>query len=285
MKTLVIGGSGTVGSRVVSGLVAKGAAVRVLSRTGKNIPATVEIVLGDLGDPAAARPAFHGVDEVFLLNALGPTEANDGIVAVSLARAAKPKRIVYMGVQHAHRAPHVPHFGSKIGVEAAVKASGIPYTILQPNMFFQNDAWLKEPITKYGVYPSPVGDKGCNSVDTRDIADAAVHALTTDAHDYEGRSLIIAGPTLLTGPAMAEVWSAKVGKKVVYGGNDLEAWGQQAGKMMPGWMVYDIQLMYQHFQDHGLAATPDELAACEKIVGHRLRTYEAFATETVAAWG
>ena len=45
MKTLVIGGSGTVGSRVVSGLVAKGVAVRVLSRTGKKIDASVEIAL------------------------------------------------------------------------------------------------------------------------------------------------------------------------------------------------------------------------------------------------
>ena len=139
-----------------------------------------------------------------------------------------------------------------------MKASGIPYTILQPNMFFQNDAWLMEPITKYGVYPSPVGDKGCNSVDTRDIAEAAVHALTTDGDDYEGRSFVIAGPTLLTGPALAEVWSAKIGRKVAYGGNDLEAWAHQAGKMMPGSMVYDIQLMYQHFQDHGLAATLDD---------------------------
>jgi uncharacterized protein YbjT (DUF2867 family) len=285
VKALVIGGSGTVGASVVSGLLAKGTQVRVLSRTGKKIPAGVEVAIGDLNDPAAARPAFDGVDTVFLLNGLGQTEANEGLVAVSLARAAKTKRLVYMSVQHAHLAPHVPHFGSKIGVEAAVKASGIPFTILQPNMFFQNDTWLREAIAGHGFYPNPIGDKGCNSVDARDIADAAVHALTTESRDFLGKSFIIAGPTLLTGSAVAQVWSTKVGKKVTYGGNDLDAWERQVAKMMPGWMVYDLKLMFRHFQEHGMPATGAELAACEKVVGHPLRTFEAFAEETVKAWG
>ena len=34
-----------------------------------------------------------------------------------------------------------PHFGSKVGVEAALRRSGIPFTILRPNNFYQNDYW------------------------------------------------------------------------------------------------------------------------------------------------
>jgi uncharacterized protein YbjT (DUF2867 family) len=285
MKTLVIGGSGTVGSQVVAGLVAKGAEVRVLSRTGKNIPKGVESAIGDLTQPASAQPAFDGVDAVFLLNALSQTEANDGLVAVSLARAAKPKRLVYMSVQNAHTAPFIPHFGSKVGVEAAVKASGIPYTILQPNMFFQNDTWLKEAIQGHGFYPMPIGDKGVHSVDARDIGDAAVHALTAEGHGFEGKSFVLAGPKLLNGAAVAEIWSAQLGKKVSYGGNDLDAWADQAAKMMPAWLVYDLRMMFQHFQDRGMTVTAEELAACEGLVGHPLRTYDAFAAETAKAWG
>ena len=282
MKALIIGGTGTVGSHVVSGLVAKGVKVRILSRKNKNIDG-VEVVTGDLNNPDSVRPIFESVDSVFMLNGLSQTETSEGLVAVSLARVAKLKRFVYMSVQNAHVAPYVPHLGSKIAIEAAVKASGIPYTILQPNMFFQNDIWLKDTILN-GVYPTPVGNQGCNSVDARDIASAAVRALTTQGHDFEGKSFVIAGPTLLNGSALAKIWSAKVDKKVVYSGNDLDVWAQHAGQRMPPWMVYDIRLMFQHFQAHGLAATPKELSECEKIVGQPLRTFDSFASEVAASW-
>ena len=285
MKTLVIGATGTVGSNVTRGLVATGSKVRVLTRNksrASHLPAGIEIALGDLNDPESARAAFAGIDTVFLLNGVTQTEANEGIVAVALATAAKVKRLVYMSVQGAHSAPHLPHFGSKIGVEAAVKASGIPYTILQPNNFFQNDAWLKAALLEYGVYAQPLGQKGLHRVDARDIADAAVNALVTDK--FTSKSYVLAGPTLVNGPSTAEVWSSKLGKKIAYGGDDLDAWAQQASAMMPPWMVFDFKMMYAYFHSNGLIATPAELTACEAIVGHPLRTFDAFATEVAGSW-
>ena len=62
------------------------------------------------------------------------------------------------------------------------------------------------------------------------------------------------------------------------------SWAQGAAKVMPAWMLYDIRLMYLHFQEHGLKATQAELAACEKIVGQPLRTFDVFATEIAASW-
>ena len=134
MKTLLTGGTGTVGSNVVIGLAAKGRTVRVLTRDkgrANHLPAAIEVAVGDLNDPESARAAFAGIDAVFLLNGVTQTEAYEGLVAVALATAAKAKRLVYMSVQGAHSAPHLPHFGSKIGVEAAVKASGIPYSLVE----------------------------------------------------------------------------------------------------------------------------------------------------------
>ena len=56
MKVLVTGGTGNVGSLVVSELLARGAEVRVLARNqpveGK-LPARVEVALGDMLDPLA----------------------------------------------------------------------------------------------------------------------------------------------------------------------------------------------------------------------------------------
>ena len=59
--------------------------------------------------------------------------------------------LAYLSVHNVDAAPHLPHFGSKIAVEIAIKASGVPFTILRPNNFHQNDSWFKDAMLKYGV--------------------------------------------------------------------------------------------------------------------------------------
>lgn len=285
MKTLVIGATGTVGSLVVRGLLTHGQKVSGLTRSAdkaKSLPAGCDAVVGDLLDPASIMAALSGIDALFLLNAVAPTESHEALLALNCARASGIKRIVYLSVMHAQRAPHIPHFGSKAGVELAIQEIGLPYTILQPNMFNQNDAWLKEPIVQHGVYPNPIGNVGVSRVDARDIADAAVNALLKPG--FENTIVPIVGPKKVNGAACAEVFAQKLGKKVVYGGNDLEAWAKHAGAMMPAWMVFDLKLMFEHFQKHGLVATDAEVASCERLVGHPLRTFDAFVEEIVAHW-
>ena len=171
MKHLVIGGTGTVGSQVVRELLARGEQVRVLTRKAEKTKQLqgVETRIGDLLDPATLKSAFPGNDGVFILNPVSTTETHEGLMAVNGAMAAGVKRIVYMSVHHADAAPHIPHFASKIPVETAVKDSGIPYTILRPNNFFQNDLWFKDTMLQFGVYPQPVGDVGLSRVDRKSV--------------------------------------------------------------------------------------------------------------------
>lgn len=49
---------------------------------------------------------------------------------------------------------------------------------------------------QYGVYPQPIGTRGLNRVDVRDIADCAVNALTKSG--YEGETYEVHGPDTLT---------------------------------------------------------------------------------------
>jgi uncharacterized protein YbjT (DUF2867 family) len=285
MKILVIGGTGQVGAHVVRALAAQGHGVRVMSRNkerAKDLPPGVEIAVADLNDPPSARSAFSGVEGVFMANPVSQTEASEGISGAALAREAKVKRFVYMSVHQVDAAPHLPHFGGKIGVEAAVRATGASWTILRPNNFFQNDFWQKDPVTRYGVYAQPLGGVGLNRVDVRDIADAAARALVGPG--FENRAFSLVGPAALTGAACAEILSAKLGKKIAYAGDDLGAWEKAMSAMLPGWMLFDLKMMFAHFQDKGLLATAAELEECQQIVGHPLRTYEAFAAELAQAW-
>ncbi len=285
MKILVIGGTGTVGSQVVDELLNRRVDVMVLTRSPESaakLPSGVRGIVGDLLDPATVRSAFDRIDGVFLLNAVSTTEAHQGLMAVNGARLAGVKRLVYLSVPRVKQVPHLPHFGSKISVEMAIKASGIDFTILRPNNFFQNDFWFREALLEHGVYPQPIGDVGLSRVDVRDIAEAAALALTTDGH--EGRSYDLNGPDPLTGEQTARIWSEVLGREVVYGGNDLDAWEQQMLTFLPPWMVFDFRLMYAWFQSEGLRATPADLQRQQRLLGRPPRAFSAFASETAASW-
>jgi uncharacterized protein YbjT (DUF2867 family) len=285
MKFLVIGATGTVGSNVVRELRARDHQVRVLTRDPARAGALgpgVEALKGDLGDPGTLPALYDGVDGAFLLNPVSPTEANEGLMAVSAAVGSGLKRLVYMSVQHADRAAYLPHFGSKVGVEAAVKVSGVPWTILRPSNFFQNDLWLRDAMLQHGVYGQPLGGVGVSRVDVRDIAELAAIALTQRGH--EGKVYDVVGPRPLTGAQTAESWSAALGRRVVYAGDDLDAWENQARQALPAAMAYDFRLMYAHFQKHGLKASEAEVATITRALGHAPRAFEGFTHETAAAW-
>ncbi len=285
MSYLVLGGTGTVGSAVVRKLLGRREEVRVVTRStekGAALPPGATAVVGDLQDPATFAHMFDGAERIFLLNGVVPTELQEGLAAVNEARRVRASRVVYLSVHNADKAPHIPHFASKVGIERALAASGVPFTILRPNNFYQNDYWYRDAVLQYGVYPQPLGRAGTSRVDVRDIADAAVNALTGSGH--EGKTYALVGPDAWTGENTAAAYAAALGRAVRYAGDDLDEWSRQALQMLPAWMVYDFRLMYAYFQAHGLRATPRDLEETRAIVGGAPRGFGDFVKETVAQW-
>lgn len=285
MTYLVLGGTGTVGSDVVEGLLEAGAEVRVPSRSPDRLdtlPEGATGVVGDLEDPGTYEEIFRGVDRLFLLNPVALSELHQGLAALAEARRAGVERIVYLSVHDVEVGPHIPHFASKIAVERALEESGMDYTVLRPNNFYQNDLWLREAIVEHGVYPQPIGSVGLSRVDTRDIAEAAVNALTGAGH--RGRTYALAGPEPLTGRDCARAWSEALDREVRYAGDDLDAWRQQSLEMLPAWMVYDFEIMYATFQDQGLVADDRQLRETETVLGRPPRSYRDFVEEAADAW-
>ncbi len=286
MKVLVTGGTGTVGSAVVKALSGK-ADISVLTRDAekaKKLPQGVKGVVGNLLDVGSIRSVFKGFDAVFLVTVVSPEESTEGLLAVNGIRDAGVKRVVYMSVQDADLAVHLPHFGSKVPIEMAIKASGLAHTILRPNNFYQNDTWFQQAIMNYGVYPQPLGATGVSRVDVRDIADAAVAALTTSKADSKTVNLV--GPEALTGEGTAAIWSKALGKPVKYAGEDMDAWEKQnLGYGLPPVLAYDFRLMYEWFQKKGLKAGKNDVHDLTALIGHAPRTYADYVAETAKAWG
>jgi uncharacterized protein YbjT (DUF2867 family) len=285
MKFLVFGATGTVGSAVTRELLARGAKVRALTRDPGKVSSFgpgVDAVKGDLLDPATLPGLYDGVDGAFLLTANGVSESHEGLMAVSAAVTQKAKRIVHLSVQQADRASYLPHFGSKVGIEHAVRTSGLPYTILRPSNFHQNDYWFKDVMLQYGVYPQPLGGIGVSRVDVRDIAEVAATVLTQGGH--EGKSYELVGPRGLTGTECAKIWGAALGREIRYAGDDLDAWEKANAPYLPPALLYDFRLMYAHFQKHGLLGSAEEVGTMTRLLGHPPRGLETFAAEAAKMW-
>jgi len=285
MKILVVGGTGLVGTELVNQLNSRGADVLVLTRKAGHVsglPNDIRLIRGDLLNPITVRTIFRNVDRVFMLNPLSISETSQGLFAINGIRKSRIEKIVYMSVHELDKGLHLPHFGSKLAIEQAIKRTGIPYTILRPNNFFQNDYWSKDSMVRYGVYPQPLGDAGISRVDIRDIATAAANSLLTD--DFENETYNLVGPDILTGPETAKIWSEALGRPIKYAGDDLDSWEQNSMQFMTDWMAYDLKLMYEFFHKHGLRAAPEDLERVQKILGKPPRKFRDFAKETANMW-
>jgi uncharacterized protein YbjT (DUF2867 family) len=283
MKILVTGGIGHVGSEVVRELQKRRADVRILIRKeGTPAPEGVEVMVGDLLDPISVQKALHGVDRLYLLNAVTPDELTQGLIAYDLAKKLKLKHIVYHSVFRVEHFRDVPHFASKLAIESALREFDVPFTIIRPNYFFQNDASLKDPLMKAGIYPMPLGTVGISAVDIRDIAEATAIALTSEGH--LGKTYNLNGPEVLSGPKVASIWSGLLGKDIRYPGDNMDAFEEQMRDQAPSWSAFDIRMMFQGYLERGFIAGRGDLETLTGLLGHSPRRYEDFARQTVLAW-
>ena len=289
MTILVTGSTGAIGAQVVAQLAGKGADVLALARAPEKaqFPAGVTPVKGDMTDVDSMRAALSTVRTLFLLNAVTPDEVTQALITLNLAREAGIERIVYFSALHSDRYTNVPHFTGKHTVERMIAHFDLPATILRPAYFIQNDAGLKPAVLGHGIYPMPVGDVGLSMVDTRDIAEiAALELLRRDraASPLPRETIDLVGPDVLTGAAIAGIWTEALNRPIRYAGDDLTAFEQQMKALMPGWMAYDMRLMCGRFQQEGMVADPGDVDRLTRLLGRPLRSYKDFAVETAKQW-
>src|SRR5690606_25134057 len=165
-------------------------------------------VRGDLADVDTLRAALDGVSTLFLLVPNVAGELTQAMLALTAAREAGVKGIVYLSVVKGDAYADVPHFAGKYTVERMIEALDLPATILRPAYFIQNDIRLKDPLLKFGVYDMPIGSKGVSMVDIRDIGEAAAIELVRrerGAMALARETYTLAGPDALTGEGVASI--------------------------------------------------------------------------------
>lgn len=285
MSILIIGGTGSVGSPIVRNLADRGASARILTTdpARRAFPEGMTPVKGDLLEPASLRAALNGIETLFLLAAVSPTESTQALLALDLAHEAGVGRVVYFS-QNKLDWPDCPHAAAKAGAEALIRHHGMKATILRPAYFHQNDLALQDAI-RGGTYPIPIGEIGADMIDVRDIAEVAALAILDGEAIGPEPIVELVGPETITGERAAAIWSEVTGRSVAYGGNDIgPAFEARLADTMPGWQAHDLVAMFRGCQREGMRGAPGAADRLQSVLGRSLRSYRAFAAETYQSW-
>ncbi|MFD7487546.1 NmrA family NAD(P)-binding protein [Streptomyces mirabilis] len=210
--TLVIGATGTTGSRVVAGLIAEGHRVKAAGRSATPVEGA-EAVRFDWNEPATFGAALDGVDRVYLIPPIGSSDpAAVMLPFLRLARSAGVHRAVLLS------SSAIPAGGPAVGqVHQALPGLFEQWAVLRPSWFMQNFAGFTphaRSIREDGVILTATGDGRVGFVDAEDIAAVAVRALTDEqAPDAD---LILTGPQALSYDDVAAIITEVGGRPVVH---------------------------------------------------------------------
>lgn len=210
---LVTGATGNTGSLIAAQLRERGVDVRALVRNEGKAAALrdqgVEVVRGDLDDPSSLTDAVAGVDKIYLVTWNGPTAEQQRKNLVEVAKRSGMPHVVVGGAL----GPPSRITDALAAANEYLKASGLPWTILQPTFFMQNVMAATATIAHGQLYWD-LGDGRVPAIDVRDIADCAVSVLTSDGH--EGKSYDLTGPAAISFHDMAGALSHELGYDVSY---------------------------------------------------------------------
>jgi len=210
---LITGATGEIGSRVVTRLLELGERPRIFVRDPEKAQTRfgdrVDVFVGDLGDSASLGAALEGIDALFLVNA-GPAIPVRDETAAKAAKVAGVKHIVKLSSFDVEQGLAIGGWHER--GEAAIRASGIPFTFVRPSGFMSNLLRWATSIRSEGIVRASTGNGARAFIHSDDIAAVATKALIT--HEYYGTSLPITGPEALSFAVATDKIGTAIGKRL-----------------------------------------------------------------------
>jgi uncharacterized protein YbjT (DUF2867 family) len=223
---LVTGATGRQGGAVIRQLLQRSWKLRALTRKPSSEASValkrqgIEIVPGDLEDPASLPPALKGAYGVYSVQdfwAVGAKrEVQQGKNLADAARKAGIEHFVFSSVGGAERNSGIDHFESKWEVEKHIRKLGLPATMIRPTGFMENYYIDQVEVALLkGKLMDPIrADKPYQTIATEDIGGFVALAFERPK-EFIGTELEIAGSEL-TNPQAAEIFSRVLGKRVKF---------------------------------------------------------------------
>ena len=223
---LVTGATGRQGGAVIRYMLPKGWRLRALvfkaddSTVQRLTDQSIEVVRGDLEDPASLERAVRGVYGVYSVQDFwsvgAKREVQQGKNIADAARKAGVEHFVYSSVGGAERNSGIDHWESKWEVENHIRKLGLPATMIRPAAFMENYYidQVEIGILKGKLLDPIRTDKPYQTIASSDIG-AFVALAFERPKEFIGGALEIAGSEL-TNPQAAQVFSRVLGKPVKF---------------------------------------------------------------------
>ena len=268
--SLVVGGTGKTGRRVVERLRTLGLPARVGSRSGE--PPF------DWEDHTTWVPALRSVGSVYLtyypdLAVPGSVEAVRSFAKLAVENGVR--RLVLLSGRGEPEAEH-----GELALREVVEAkAGAEWTILRSTWFMQNfsEDYMLEHVLS-GEIRLPAGDVPTPFLDADDIADVAVAALTEEGH--AGQLYELTGPRSLTFAEAAAEISKATGREIRYEPVSLEEHAAEATEHgVPTEVVDLLTYLFAEVVDGRNADTTDGVRLA---LGREPKDFADYAREAAA---
>jgi uncharacterized protein YbjT (DUF2867 family) len=239
-----------------------------------SLPAGVELVQGDLELPESLTPALDGARAVFLLGGW-----SDMPELLRRMRRASVERVVLLTSRCVvgGRADN-PVTRMWLDSEAAVRDSGVAWTVLRPSGYASNALrWLPQ-LRQGDVVRAPWADVAIAAIDPADIGAVAATVLTEPGH--EGAAHALSGPEPLTPGDQVEQLAAVLGRPLRYEPLSDE---QARAEMAADTPAPYIDAFFRFYSEGEFDDAP-VLATVEEITGRPPRRFEQWARAHVDAF-
>jgi uncharacterized protein YbjT (DUF2867 family) len=263
---LVTGASGKNGAEILKLLSGRKERIRAMSRTKRDVISSgpncgLEFVEADFENAESLRKALDGVQRAFLVTNSSERVQELQLRFVSLARESGVRHIVYVSQLHASVDSPLRFLRYHAAVEEAIRASGMSFTNLRPNLYMQGLLMIGQSIASEGRFFAPAGESKISLVDVRDIAAVAVAALTQSKH--EGKTYDITGPQVLTHQQLAEQLSRTLDRPITFVDIPEQEFRNQLRAMhMPDWQADGLVEDFAHYRRGEASGISSVVEAC-----------------------
>ncbi|WP_137137130.1 SDR family oxidoreductase [Rhizobium sp. FKY42] len=291
-KVLVTGASGQLGRAVIIELLqqAKLAPSQIIAGSRElanlaDLPAKgIETRRVDFNDPASMEAAFSGVDRVLIISSgelsTPSIRAQQHTAAVKAAVKAGVGHVLYTSMPNPDKSL-ISFAPDHLDTEAAIKASGLRYTILRNSWYIENYFMSLPQNLAVGTWYTSQGGGKLANISRQDCAAGAAAAL---ASPPEGNAILtLTGPESLTVEQIAEIVSNTTGKPLaVVQINDEQLAGGMAEAGLPGFLVEMLVSTEANIRAGNFDLVSNDF---ERLTGRKPETVADFFEKNKAALG
>ena len=276
-SSLIIGGTGKVGTPLARRLVEEKRTVRSASRSGSGVTGAESVVF-DWYDAQTYAGALAGVDRAFMVAPIGASDPIDVMKPfIEQAIGTGVKRFVLLS------SSLIDEGGPAMGaVHALLRQVAPEWAVLRPSWFMQNFTIERHAASikfEDAIY-SATDDGVVPFISVDDIAEAAMRTLTDDQPANDG--LILTGPSTLSYADVAAIIGHARGKPVRHKKLTEEALTERlAGFGIPLAFAQILAGLDRAIAAGAEARTTDDF---EKCTGLAPTTFATFAEENADVW-